>query len=430
MAVFLGLCCGIPVRSAGIFPDGTPVPAWFDDASAVDVSQLGPRYVITDYGVVRDSTLVLTAAILAVIARAAASVGGVIVVPEGVFLSGSLFFKPGTHLHILAGGRLKGSDDISDFALVMTRIEGQNRRYFAALVNAEGLHGFTMSGEGTVDGNGLRYWKHFWLRREFNPECTNLDEMRPRLVYLSHCRDVRISGLHFRNSPFWTTHLYKCSRVKLIGLDIFAPRRPVQAPSSDAIDIDCCTDMLVKGCTLSVCDDAVALKGGKGPYADRDTLNGGNANIIFDDCFFGFSHSVLSCGSESVHNRNIIVRNSRVTQVLRLLRLKMRPDTPQRYEHILVENVEGDARTFLDINPWTQFFDLQGREDVPMSYGSDITFRNVTLTCQNFLDTAESDQYELARFAFENVSVTTPQTALDTSVIHPSRWVNVRIVRP
>ena len=88
MAVFLGLCCGIPVRSAGIFPDGTPVPAWFDDASAVDVSQLGPRYVITDYGVVRDSTLVQTAAIQAVIDRAAASGGGVIVVPEGVFLSG------------------------------------------------------------------------------------------------------------------------------------------------------------------------------------------------------------------------------------------------------------------------------------------------------------------------------------------------------
>lgn len=36
------------------FPDGSDVPAWFNDAKKVDVNKLGKKYVITDHGVVRD----------------------------------------------------------------------------------------------------------------------------------------------------------------------------------------------------------------------------------------------------------------------------------------------------------------------------------------------------------------------------------------
>lgn len=80
---------------------------------------------------------------------------------------------------------LKGSDDISHFDVIDTRLEGQNLKYFAALVNAIGVDGFTLSGEGKINGNGLRFWKSFWLRRQVNPQCTNLEELRPRLVYIA-----------------------------------------------------------------------------------------------------------------------------------------------------------------------------------------------------------------------------------------------------
>ena len=59
------------------------------------------------------------------------------------------------------GAVLKGSDDISNFAIVNTRIEGQSLKYFAALVNADKVNGFTISGKGTINGNGHRYWKFF-----------------------------------------------------------------------------------------------------------------------------------------------------------------------------------------------------------------------------------------------------------------------------
>ncbi|WP_374745305.1 glycoside hydrolase family 28 protein [Parapedobacter sp. 2B3] len=388
-----------------VFPDGTPIPDWFREVRPTDISQLGTPYRITDHGVANDSTVLQTEKIQAVIDEAHAAGGGVIVVPAGTFLSGSLFFKPGTHLHLEEHAVIKGSDDISHFQLLPTRIEGQNRNYFAALINADGLDGFTISGKGTLDGNGLRYWRSFWLRRAFNPDCTNLDEMRPRVLFVSNSKNVQVSGIRLINSPFWTSHYYKCENVKLLDLHIFAPRAPVKAPSSDAIDLDVCRNVLIKNCYMSVNDDAVALKGGKGPFADRDENNGGNYNILIEDCDFGFCHSALTCGSESIHNRNIILRRTRVDDAQRLLHLKMRPDTPQKYEYILLEDIVGAARTMLDIRPWTQFFDLQGEKDIRMGYGSHITLRRVAMKTNTAFGIKASDQYGLANFTLEHVTL-------------------------
>ena len=278
--LFTSLSCDISTLSAqDKFPDGTRIPDWFRKNEIVNIDNLGGKFKITDYGVINDSTLIQTEKIQHVIDLAAQS-GGVVIIPKGTYLSGALFFKPKTHLYLEEDAVLKGSDDISNFPLTMTRMEGQTLRYFAALINADNIDGFTLSGKGTVNGNGLRYWRSFWLRRAFNPQCTNMDEMRPRLVYISNCKNVQISGVKLINSPFWTTHLYKCENVKLLNLYIFSPETPVKAPSTDAVDIDACSNVLIKNCYMSVNDDAVALKGGKGPWADKDPNNGGNYNII------------------------------------------------------------------------------------------------------------------------------------------------------
>lgn len=396
-----------------LFPDGTPVPDWFREVKIRNIGELGKIFRITDYGVIRDSTLIQTTGIQATIDRAHLEGGGVVVIPEGTFLCGSLFFKPGTHLYLEEGGVLKGSEDISHFPLMMTRIEGQTVKYFAALVNADRADGFTISGHGTIDGNGLRYWRSFWLRREFNPQCTNMDEMRPRLVYISNSKNVQLSGVTLKNSPFWTTHLYKCEYVKLFDLRITSPAAPVKAPSTDAVDIDACSNILIKNCYMSVNDDAVALKGGKGPFADKDENNGENHNIIIEDCVYGFCHSALTCGSEAIHNRNIIFRRSVVDQAKRLLQLKMRPDTPQHYEYILLEDISGNVNSVIDIKPWTQFFDLKGEEDIRITHTNHITLRKLNLECDVVFDVRKSNQYTLTGFLFENLRIKAGSASVD-----------------
>lgn len=409
------------------FPDGTPIPDWFRQNEVVNIETLGKKYNIAEYGVRNDSTLLQTEKIQSVIDRAASDGGGVVIIPKGTYLSGALFFKPKTHLYLEKGAVLKGSDDISNFPIVDTRIEGQSLKYFAALINADGVDGFTISGKGTINGNGTRYWKSFWLRRKVIPKCTNMDELRPRLVYISHCNDVQLSGVSLINSPFWTTHLYRCNNVKLLNLHIFAPSAPVKAPSSDGIDIDVCSNVLVKNCYLSVNDDAIALKGGKGPWADTDPNNGSNTNIIIEDCTYGFCHSGLTCGSESIHNRNIIMRRCKISNATRLLWLKMRPDTPQRYEYILVEDITGDAKSFLLVKPWNQFADLKGRKDIPMSYSDHVTMRNIDLECDIFFNVAKSDQYQLTNFTFENLNIRARQGECNKELIRPFIWKDVKI---
>jgi len=408
-----------------LFPDGTEIPAWFRDTTHVDIARLGRQYRITDYGVMMDGKI-YTQQLQSLIDRIADDGGGVMVVPSGTFMSGALFFKQGTHLYLERGAVLKGSTDISDFPVMTTRIEGETCRYFPALVNADGLDGFTISGEGTIDGNGLPYWEAFWLRRSWNPQCTNKDEQRPRLVYISNCKNVQIENVSLQNSPFWTTHYYKSENVKLLNLHITSLYKPVRAPSTDAIDIDACKNMLVKGCYMSVDDDAVALKGGKGPWADDPVKmpeNGGNENIIIEDCTFGFCASCVTCGSESIYDHNIILRRIRVDEATNLLWLKMRPDTPQHYEYITVEDITGNASNFLLVRPWTQFYDLKDRKDTPMSYSNNITMRRIRLECNTFFNvTPREDQYHLKDFLFEDCIVTAR-----TSNYHPEYIENLQV---
>lgn len=395
-------------KAVETWPDGTVMDAWFMEKGRVDVNTLGRRYVLTDYGVLAGSSEVQTQQIQAVIDRCAQEGGGVVVVPTGTFKTGALFFKQGTHLHLCEGAVLQGSDRIIDFPILMTRIEGETCKYFAALVNADGLDGFTITGKGTIDGNGLKYWQEFWLRRQWNPQCTNKDAQRPRLTYVSNSRNVTIQDVHLINSPFWTNHVYKSDHVRYLDCYIYAPTENVYAPqpkrgapSSDAIDIDACTDVMVDGCYMHVNDDAVVLKGGKGTWADKDSTNGNCERILIQNCHYGRVHGCLTFGSESLHDRNVILRNCQTDNADRVLWLKMRPDTPQHYEYVLVENITGHCGRFLFIHPWTQFFKPGDRKDMPLSRCNNITMRNITVESQTMFDVKTSEKYELSDFSYD-----------------------------
>lgn len=385
------------------FPDGSLISDWFYQTETPSLCDLGKQYVLTDFGICDDGN-VYTAKIQNLIDTAAESGGGVIVVPAGTYITGALFFKAGVNLYLAKDGVLKGSDCIADYPVCETRIEGENCLYYPAIINADHADGFTMCGEGTVDGNGFRSWEAFWLRRQWNPQCTNKDEQRPRLVYISNSNDVLLSGVSLVNSPFWTCHLYRCNRVKILECTMCSPREPVIAPSTDAIDVDVCTDVLIKGCYIQVNDDAVALKGGKGPWADTLQENGSNERIIIEDCEYGYCHSCLTCGSESIHNKNVILRRGKIGWARNILWLKLRPDTPQHYEYVTADQMQGKVVNGILVKPWLQFYDLKGRTDKPLSRANHITMQNIDCDCETCFNIIPAeDQYALSNFTFSDI---------------------------
>ena len=83
----------------------------------------------------------------------------------------------------------------------------------------------------------------------------------------------------------------------------------------------------------------------------------------------------------------------------------MRPDTPQHYEKVRIENVTGTCSSFLVVRPWTQFFQPGDRPDMPLSQCNDITIRNIDVDSGDFFDVGKSDKYRLMNFTFEDCKV-------------------------
>lgn len=153
---------------------------------------------------------------------------------------------------------------------------------------------------------------------------------------------------------------------------------------------------------MHVNDDAVVLKGGKGTWADKDPNNGDNLRILIQNCRYGRVHGCLTLGSESLHDRNIILRNCHTENADRVLWIKMRPDTPQHYEYINVENITGQSKFFLFIHPWTQFYKPEQRDDMPTSRCNNITIKNNQVKSQITYDVIKSDKYILKDFIVDS----------------------------
>lgn len=381
------------------------------------ISLNAQEYNITDYGVITDSTQLNTAIIQKVIDKAYSSGGGTIVIPKGVYLTGALFFKPKTKLKLLQGAVLKGSDNIADYPLMPSRMEGQSLDYYAALINAYKVNNFSIRGPGEINGNGLKFWKQFWSHRDslkkINKTSTNLEVHRPRLLFIWGCNNVTISNVQLHNSGFWTTHLYQCRKVLIDSCDIRSPFQPVPAPSTDGVDIDVCKQVTIRNTYISVNDDAICIKGGKGPDAHKLPQNGMVEDILIENCSIGSAHATLTLGSESIHARNITMRNCTVDNKCPVLKLKMRPDTYQIFENINIYNITGTCGTIININPWKQFFDLRGSQEKPFGIVKHIRLSNINVTCDSLGDIDGNPSDQISDITFNDMKILAKKPVLN-----------------
>ncbi|MBC2606118.1 glycoside hydrolase family 28 protein [Pelagicoccus albus] len=346
------------------------------------------RLEITEFGAVGDGVTMNTTSIQSLIDDLAAEEGGTIIVPEGIFMSGALDFRPGVDLYLDEGAVLKASTDMQHFPERRTRIEGHFEESFnPALINADGCDGFSITGTGTIDGNGRAVWDIFWARfnaSEDKKGFKNLSVPRARLAIIENSRDVLVEGVTFKDSQYWNLHLYNCQDVLIKDARFVVPDDYRQAPSSDGVDVDSCQDVEIVGCYFSVTDDCVAMKGSKGPYALGDEASPAVERVTIRDCNFRRGHGAVVFGSEATVVRDVRVENCEVNGAMPLVRLKLRPDTPQLYENVVFDSIRmnSDGAEIFEIKKWTQYFDLKG-EGEPISYVGNIEVSNVTGSIEN-----------------------------------------------
>src|SRR5205814_11265 len=110
-------------------------------------------FTITDYGAVRDGKTINTDAITKAIAACKSAGGGVVVVPAGQFLTGPIDFISHMNLRIDEGATLVLSDSPEAFVV-------NGSRHRNAIV-ADKCTDIAITGKGTIDGQGNRWWVEF-----------------------------------------------------------------------------------------------------------------------------------------------------------------------------------------------------------------------------------------------------------------------------
>lgn len=259
------------------------------------LSPKGKQYLITDFGAVADGTTINTVFIQKAIDQCAQDGGGTVVIPNGTFISGSVFLKPKVNFEIKEGGILKGSVNPGDYPQIDTRWEGEEKKWTACLLNAIGLDHIKVSGNGTIDGSGV----------EWTAKGKSLRFGKPRLIGFQNCSHMVISNLSLLNQASWGLFVLYSDHVEIKNLHIKAAHH---IPSSDGIDIDSGNKIHITGCDIDVNDDCISIKSGK----DEDGLrvNRPAENILIEKCRFGYGHGGVAMGSETSGGiRNVMVKD-------------------------------------------------------------------------------------------------------------------------
>ena len=292
---------------------------------------------IKDFGAKGDGVTKDTKAIEAAVNKCTENGGGTVYVPAGTYLTGAVFLKSNINLYIEAGATLLFSNDFDDFPIVTSRWEGVKRECFASCINADGQKNVSVTGHGTIDGNGEFWWKIFRedkeaLKKDPNTE-KKLPYPRPKLVAPYECDKFILDGVTLTNSPSWTVNPILCNNVTVHNVTV---KNPYTSPNTDGIDPESCSNVHISDCYIDVGDDCIAIKAGTEDTADRVPCT----NITITNCTMVHGHGGVVLGSEmSGDITNVTISNCVFEGTDRGIRLKSRRGRGGKVEDIRVNNI-------------------------------------------------------------------------------------------
>ena len=313
------------------------------------------RFLATDYGAVGDGATLNNEAIERAVHALENAGGGELVFPAGVYLAGKVRLVDNMTLILEKDAFLKASDDIRDYFLDED-IDIERNFFQHYFLYGKGVCNLTITGEGCIEGAGQAFWENeYFSGAAFGkrPPATSVlvydvlrpKPMRPVMLYLAGCRQVRLEGFAIRNAPAYTVWTVSCDNVHISHLTI---RNPEYGPNTDALDIDCCRNVVIEHCDIEAGDDCVALK------SDFHRLEGNKCceNIAISDCRLKCCTCAIRIGYEgdgpitNVSCRNILVEDTRhgidMLSIVPVCKLRIEHGTPMdnfRFENFRMRNV-------------------------------------------------------------------------------------------
>jgi polygalacturonase len=251
---------------------------------------------VTKFGAVSDPTTVNTRAIQSAIDECHAAGGGVVLIPKGDFVTGTLDLRSNVMLEVQGGARLLGSLNLQDYPERVARtrtVMDTNMNLRHSLIFAEGCTNVGIRGEGIIDGRGAK--QNF-------PGPTTIGPVtgRPFLIRFIECTNVNLHRITLRDSASWMQNYLLCENVILDGIRVDSRVNG----NNDGIDIDSCRNVIVRGCIVHSGDDAMCFKGaGLKP----------TENVLVEDSEFLTWCNALKFGTDTQGAfRNVLVRRCRL----------------------------------------------------------------------------------------------------------------------
>jgi len=279
--------------------------------------------------------------------------GGTIIVPKGIYkINGPIHFVSNVNLRIEKGAKIKFSDNPKDYLpMVLTSWEGTMLYNYSPLIYANNCENISISGEGTIDGEGGKIWKTFKakegsgknLSREMNHNNVPLKErkfgegyfLRPQMIQFLNCKKVLVENVRIENSPFWCLHLLKSESVTIRGISYKSLNH-----NNDGIDPEYSKNVLIENVTFNNGDDNVAIKAGR-DHEGRANTGTTSENIVIRNCNFKGLHGVVIGSEMSAGVKNVFVENCKTIGYLkRGIYLKTNADRGGFIKNIFFRNIQ------------------------------------------------------------------------------------------
>jgi polygalacturonase len=276
-------------------------PGWVSKVGAKSYPAKTKTWYVNDNGAVADGKTLNTAAIQKTIDACSAKGGGVVSFKPGKYLTGSIFLKKDVMLNIDKDVEILGSQDIKDYPEIDTRVAGIEMKWPAALINIIGQVKVAITGKGLVNAQGKPFWDIYRkMRAEYDPKdlrwIVDYDAKRPRTLLVSNSTDITIKDITLQQAGFWTVQLLYSKQITVDGITI---RNNVDGhgPSTDGIDIDSSSWVLIQNCDIDCNDDDFCLKAGR----DWDGLrvNRPTEYVVIRKCVSRAGAGLITCGSET-----------------------------------------------------------------------------------------------------------------------------------
>lgn len=278
-----------------------PGMGWTKKVGARKTPKKTTVFLVNTYGATNDGKTLATPFIQRAIDECAKKGGGIVAFKPGAYLTGSIFLKSNVHLRVDKGVLLRGSTSFNDYPEINTRIAGIEMKWPAALINIIDQENVEVSGAGKIDAQGKFCWDKYWAMRK-NYEAKGLrwivdyDAKRVRTFLVQSSEDITLKGLTFINAGFWTVQLLYSKYLTVDGITI-RNNEDGHGPSTDGIDIDSSSWVLVQNSDIDCNDDDFCLKAGR----DWDGLrvNRPTEYVVIRKCIARKGGGLLTLGSET-----------------------------------------------------------------------------------------------------------------------------------